>query len=297
MTYKILDLVNPPNSNVGYHKVSFPDGQQDIVITSQEVNVPILIKSRFNSFLDLELIICATKALHGIGCNHISLFSPYVLGARSDRKFQEGGTSYLRDVIAPIINAQNFEKVFVIDPHSDVMEGVINNLHTTTNVNLVKWVFDNGWNSVLMSNSVLVAPDAGAYKKIFKLAKDIGFLGKIVTCSKFRNTEGKIIGTDVPLTEDMICKDFVIIDDICDGGATFMGIAEAINAYRSQYKCLYGKIRLVVTHGIFSKGFVDLKKCIDNIYCTDSVKSIEPHGYTPREEKGSDIVNQFSVFK
>jgi ribose-phosphate pyrophosphokinase len=95
----------------------------------------------------------------------------------------------------------------------------------------------------------------------------------------------------------MICKDFVIIDDICDGGATFIGIAEAIHNFRKDYKCIFGKIDLIVTHGVFSKGFTELTKCIDNIYCTNSVKTIGVPGYAHREEKGSGIVHQLDIFK
>ena len=37
----------------------------------------------------------------------------------------------------------------------------------------------------------------------------------------------------------------------------------------------YGKIYLIVTHGIFSKGFEELSKYFDGIYCTNSYKDIK----------------------
>jgi ribose-phosphate pyrophosphokinase len=53
----------------------------------------------------------------------------------------------------------------------------------------------------------------------------------------------------------------VIIDDICDGGATFLSIAEKINAKH---------LTLIVTHGIFSKGFSALEKRFNEIIVSDS---------------------------
>ena len=61
---RILNLSFPDNSEIKYKISKFPDGQQDIVIdkssiptTLEGIPVPICITSRFNSFLDLELII------------------------------------------------------------------------------------------------------------------------------------------------------------------------------------------------------------------------------------------------
>jgi ribose-phosphate pyrophosphokinase len=56
----------------------------------------------------------------------------------------------------------------------------------------------------------------------------------------------------------------VIVDDICDGGRTFLEMQKTI---RSERIYLFGdKIYLVVTHGIFSAGFDELKKHFDGIY-------------------------------
>jgi ribose-phosphate pyrophosphokinase len=61
------------------------------------------------------------------------------------------------------------------------------------------------------------------------------------------------------------------VDDICDGGGTFIGLAALLKSHNA------GHIVLIVSHGIFSKGF-DLAH-IDAIYTTNSFKDIEnlPH--------------------
>lgn len=139
----ILNLSNLQESEIKYIINKYPDGQQDVVIAPGLHNryykdaEEITIKSRLNSFKDLELIICATQALRKFHSKNISLYIPYLLGARSDRKFVTGGVNYLKDVIAPIINSQRYYEVIVIDPHSDATEAVINNLKIKSNLDVV----------------------------------------------------------------------------------------------------------------------------------------------------------------
>jgi ribose-phosphate pyrophosphokinase len=56
-------------------------------------------------------------------------------------------------------------------------------------------------------------------------------------------------------------KNCVIIDDLCDGGGTFLAIASQIKP---------AHITLIVTHGIFSKGFDVFKGTFDEIIVSDS---------------------------
>ena len=72
-----------------------------------------------------------------MGIQEISLYTPYIMGARSDRKFEEGGNNYLRDVICPVINSLNFKTVTCIDPHSDVLEACIKGFRKESNLRLV----------------------------------------------------------------------------------------------------------------------------------------------------------------
>lgn len=99
-------------------------------------------------------------------------------------------------------------------------------------------------------------------------------------------------------------KDYIIIDDICDGGATFINIAKEI---KKAYSCNH--IYLIVTHGIFSKGFYELCDYFDGIYCTnsysDTLKPFEKGTmsgvHTSMEKKiinrpDNDFVKQLDVF-
>jgi ribose-phosphate pyrophosphokinase len=264
-----LNLVYEGASDIKYKISKFPDGQQDVTITKLGVITPlkpvneVTIKSSFNNFKDLELIICATKALRNLKVERIHLYVPYILGARSDRKFVDGGTSYLRDVI------------------------------------------DNSWfikialtkhNQISLQNAVdsftLISPDAGALKKIYNLAEKIGYKRDILIASKYRDIEtGKILSTNVPLNAgEHTNNNFLIVDDICDGGRTFIEIAKAIHEMRP-----HAKVSLAITHGIFSAGYYELSKHIEHIYCTNSVKDIEIESdsdYTVTK----DYITQINVY-
>ena len=300
---RILNLSFPDNSEIKYKISKFPDGQQDIVIDKNSIPttlsggawVPICITSRFNSFLDLELIICTTKALRRLGVSEIHLYIPYLLGARSDRHFQEGGNSYLVDVVAPIINAQNFRSVMVMDVHSDVAAACINRLKSIDNKKLVDFFWKEngkGW-----GDYVFISPDGGALKKIYKLADSVGFKGDVITCSKSRDENGQLSRVLVPLnTREHSEKEFVIIDDICDGGRTFINIADNIkqNGYTKN------KIHLIVTHGIFSAGFNQLARYFDSITFTNSYFDFERDEHLSEhlifEEEYDKKINQLNIF-
>lgn len=272
-----LNLANREASSIPYKATKFPDNQQSITIESDLSDTKaVKIYSRLNNFMDLELILCATAALKNLGMTDIFLYVPYFLGARSDRKFETGSINYIKDVIAPIINSQGYRSVIVLDPHSDVLEACINNFDKVENTSFVK-------NSIYAMINVkevdkdsitLISPDAGALKKIYGVAKALE-IDKVITASKVRDlSTGKILHTEVPLPPVSKAQTFVIVDDICDGGRTFLEVAKAIREKRKVGQ--FGdKIYLVVTHGIFSAGLYELSKWIDGIYTTNSVRNIK----------------------
>jgi ribose-phosphate pyrophosphokinase len=272
-----LNLVKLEKSDIKYKISHFPDGQQDIEIleiltVTESIGEirPIRILSRFNGWKDLELIVASTKLLKRLKFKEIHLEIPYLLGARSDRQFVRNGNSYLVDVIAPIINTQNYETVKVLDVHSDVAQACINNLVTVSNISVV----DYGIEHLDIEDYILVSPDAGSLKKIYNVANALSYKDQIIVCSKYRDTDGKLSKTIVPFI-DAPDSNFIIIDDICDGGRTFINIAVEIkNNIIDRYEGK-GKIYLIVTHGIFSAGFDELRKYFNKIICTNSVKDVK----------------------
>lgn len=281
-----LDLINLEKSDIKYKISKFPDGQQTVDL-EQVFNFTfapiegVKVKSRLSNFRDLELIICATQALRNIHIQHIELYVPFFLGSRSDRQFQDGGVNYLKQVIAPIINSQNYNLVTTIDPHSDVLEAVINNYKKINNHILVKHALTNIDNkNGAQSRVCFVSPDAGAYKKIFDVAKEFK-VNNIITANKVRDlVTGKIIKTEIPKLNFDDDMQYIIIDDIADGGRTFIELSKAIKEEKEN-----AKVYLIVTHGIFSAGLEVLKPHFEKIYTTNSYSDID-----------DEFVNQFNVF-
>jgi ribose-phosphate pyrophosphokinase len=285
---KTLNLANPEKSEIKFTVSKFPDGQQSITINDAPAFIQgseVKLYSHLNNFRDLELIICANQALRDMTVSSVHLYTPYFMGARSDRKFAEGSINYLKQVICPIINSQNFDTILVLDPHSDVLEACLNNYLKMDNHLIVKYALEDIDNKNGAQNRIcLVSPDAGAFKKIFDVAQKFD-ITNVVTAMKHRDIRsGKITHTEVPnlpVSIDGEEMKYVIVDDICDGGRTFTELAKAIQNQRPD-----AKIYLIVTHGIFSAGFEELGKWFEKIYTTNSVKDIE----------NESLLMQFNVF-
>lgn len=268
-----LNLVNPEKSDIKFKISKFPDGQQTLDILEFPTffyEKEVKIATRLNSFKDVEIIICAVTALRNIEPNlEIHVFIPYFLGSRSDRKFQDGGVNYLKQVICPIINSLNLHSIITLDPHSDVLEACLNNFSKINNFALVddalSYLIKDGEEDQI----VLVSPDAGAYKKVFDVAKEFN-IEKIITATKVRDLKtGQILRTEVPTIDQHNDLKYVIVDDICDGGRTFIELSKVIKEQRPNVL-----VYLIVTHGIFSAGFGELGEYFDGIYTTNSIGDI-----------------------
>lgn len=283
---KIINLIDIEKSEIKYVVNHYPSGQNNLIINIPQLQLNycfsngIKIKSRLNNWLDLEIITCATASLRELGVEEIHLYVPFIDG-RQDRKFEEGGNNYLRDVLAPVINSLNFKTVTCIDPHSDVLEACIKGFRKDTigQFGLFKWSVGKIYENILPKiggelkdiegKYILVSPDAGASKKIYKLAEQIGYKGDIITCSKERDNEGKLSKIVVPV-RNFENKDLILIDDIGDGFGTFIKIAEKIKTFPKEANI--GKLYLIVSHSIQEQGLQNALNYYDFIYTTNSFR-------------------------
>lgn len=191
----------------------------------------------------------------------IQLHLPYVPYGRQDRVCNEGEALGVK-VMAGLINSMNFDTVVIADPHSDVTPALIDRCVLLS----IADIFSKADKD--FSKYTLVAPDAGAAKKVQEVAKSLGG-PEVIQGIKHRDTAtGALSGFDY--IGNVAGRDLLIIDDICDGGGTFIGLAKEL---------MFGgarSITLYVTHGIFSKG-IDL--LLDN-----GIDSIITTNCWPREE-------------
>ncbi len=119
------------------------------------------------------------------------LFIPCLFGQRSDRRFQEHESFGLK-VITDFINSMNFSKVEIFDSHSDVSLALINNsVKISSKQRVEETVLEISRLGVNTTKDlILVSPDAGAYKKVFKYAEDLSL--PLVAANKFRDLKGEV---------------------------------------------------------------------------------------------------------
>ncbi|MBF7091032.1 ribose-phosphate pyrophosphokinase [Flavobacterium sp. ALJ2] len=252
----------PGQKEIDFKSFIFSGGEPHIKINPDfDVNQKITITHRLNSFNDLGLLCLTVDALRRMDVKVIDLFIPYFPAARQDRVMIKGEPLSVK-VYADIINAMQLNKVFVFDAHSEVTPALVNNCEVIPNHTFIAAVIKSIGNDVK-----LISPDGGALKKIYKVSEFLGGVD-VVECSKSRDVKtGRLSGFKV-YEDDLQGMDCLIVDDICDGGGTFVGLAEELKKKNA------GKLYLAVSHGIFNKGF-EVLDCFDKIFTTNSFKDFE----------------------
>ena len=278
-----------------FYEISFgkyPGGEIYIVDDIDFAHPIDNVQAKIESSDDLMALLLLNNALDRqlIKADCCFLFIPYFPYARQDRIGPTGvNQSLSAEVIADIINTMNFRAVMISDPHSDVVPALVKNCQVIDQTKTIKSFFDYlvTDKGMLPKNIVLVAPDAGALKKTLVVAKEFG-IDKVITAEKVRDmASGQITGTKI--NGDVVPGNhYVMVDDICDGGRTFIEIAKELRRLDQEardkiqqgkvelYRA-YGdpvpvpipttKIHLAVTHGIFSKGLAPLlDNGIDLVY-------------------------------
>ena len=218
-------------------------------IDVQAIDTLVLRHSSTTQFVTAMFLVDSINAQGGWVKN---LIMPYIPGARQDRINSTGDILFAARSFAEMVNQRKFSRVVVLDPHSPVAPSLIDRVSEYP----LSEVAERMWHGY----SGIIAPDKGAKERaeIFAAALNL----PIYYASKNRDVStGKLSGfsVDVPAGGH-----YLVVDDICDGGGTFEGLAEKIKECGA-YADLY------VTHGIFAKGVEGLKKHYKNIYTTDSL--------------------------
>lgn len=239
----------------------FPGGEVGVKLTPIKGQPSVTIEAHIKTSDDLIELLMVTDALRNMQFEiPIYLKMAYIPYARQDRVTVVGEAFSMR-VFANIINAQKYAAVIVWDAHSDVSTALLNNCINYSQASLLpKFRFLLGNNE----DTILVCPDGGALKKIYEVAKVLE-LNRVIQATKSRDVAtGKITGTTV-YSEHVGDKNFLIADDICDGGYTFIELAKRLKLLTT------GKITLLVTHGIFSKGIEVFDGFIDEIVVLNNI--------------------------
>ena len=233
---------------IPYILSNFPSGESYIKISPEDIkgHTAASIFFRYQGDSSLLHLLHATDALRRLGIIQVDLIIPYFPGARGDRVEEEQlGEALSAKVYAQLINAQDYNKVTIFDPHSNVVSALLDRVHVVTNKEFVHEVLQNLIHGeIAQNNLILVAPDAGSSKKVKKIAEAEGLL--MVQAEKARDLQtGKLIPHSCLIATDgveLTNKWAVIVDDICSRGGTFTAIAKKLKALGVE------RVYLIVSH-------------------------------------------------
>lgn len=221
---------------------TFPDRTSQVwrlndkILSADVVNVEWDFTGE-NEFMHLAQL----KTLLDVHNRVANLDIKYLPYGRQDKEVSNTKTFALR-TFANLINGLNFNTVTILDPHSTIALDLIKNS---------KAVYPKDTLNTILSDTksdMVCYPDKGAVSKYLELysvpAHSYG--------EKVRNQDTGHIES-YQLVGDPKGRTVLIVDDICDGGATFVLLAKAL------FDAGAKEVNLFVTHGIFSKGLVGMK--------------------------------------
>lgn len=181
----------------------------------------------------------------------ITLHMPYLPYGRQDKKVANDKTFALR-VFSSMIKDMSFAEISTVDAHSNLLERTLPNFK---NCYPDKGIFTS---YVETCANVLAFPDKGASDRY----TDIGQYPAIIGNKIRDQLTGYITSYDIE--GDPRGKDVLILDDICDGGMTFILLAKELLTAGAN------SVNLYVSHGIFSKGLNVLRDAgIKRIFTKD----------------------------
>lgn len=274
-----------PDSEL-YEEIRYPAGETQIrlrpgVLERFDAADEIRLIARIATAQDLISLLLLGSALEQ-NSTPVELILPYLPYSRADRRFQPGdcaGLALFGDLMGCVIS-RVFSPTHTLDAHNPAMaEKHVPDLINHSPLSLVHRAIADFAIRHNAQRLTVLFPDEGArgrYVVPGHLSCNTGSLQlDVLHCSKHRNVStGKFEGFSVPDVD--AAQPAIIIDDICDGGGTFLGIAGELRKQHGDWWPAKS-LGLYVTHGIFSKGFGALNEAFDHIYTTNTLPEKGPN--------------------
>lgn len=231
----------------GLSKFQFPGGEQHIKVTENLSGTHVAYVQGADAEDYVSLMLWA-DVIRSNGGRTVAII-PYLPAARADRGHPWGAYYY-----AQLINQAAADQVICFDAHSPIMPDLVKNLTQVTSASFIRKIV-RAWDV-----QHVIVPDKGAFERANLVASALGV--KTYQAEKTRDFEtGALSGFAIgELPKE---GNFLVVDDICDGGGTFIGLAEATGLPKE-------RLQLWVSHGIFSKGTEELNKHYGKIFTTES---------------------------
>lgn len=252
----------------------FPDGTSQIWKLPEEFSKPkemygnpmrMVIHIKWNFEFEAELI-HVNQLYDLLSPNfNLTLYIPYLPYARQDKKISNT-TTFALHTFLEILNANKYPwGIEVFDMHNTYFSSYN---HRIKNIEPKKEILQAIHQ---FSPDYLFFPDKGAFTRYSNMFNDeptaFSMLPKIYGEKVRDQLTGNITAYEVKtFSEIKLGSNILIVDDICDGGATF------ISAIKELKKLGCADVGLYVSHGVFSKGKVPLYDAgFTRIYTTNSL--------------------------
>lgn len=271
-----MQVINITNQT-GCKITTFPDGEKHVTVDELNRRIPVSIFCRITCADDLFCLMQVADVVKRQEMVIDNLFIGYLMTMRCDRLFDINRPFSLK-LVANIINEIGAKRVNIVEPHSVASMLLIKD--SVGILSTAEFFIREIRNSKERNLDVVpVLPDSGAVSR-YRL------MMPYVVCNKERDPKtGKLMSFSVN-AGDVDCKDkdLVLLDDLCDGGGTFVGLAPKLRELAPK------SLSLLVTHAIQLEGIKKVAEAYDNVFITNSYKEWE-------DEPLPENVTVFKVFK
>jgi ribose-phosphate pyrophosphokinase len=269
-----IALYDRNENALAFQLMTFSGGERHVQLDPNFSGSQFIVQANLRNATDIIDLLLVANALNArTDVPELFIEIPYLPYARQDRICAAGQAFSLQVMSGFLSQIQNVKELVVWDCHSPVglkLTGA-KNIAPQQIIKASQTLTD----MLIDPASVIICPDKGAIERTQNIAKALGDGSPsipIVFCEKVRDpATGNITHTAVK-ADSLAGKTAIITDDICDGGYTFIKIAEQLKAMGAQ------KVILFVTHGIFSKGLTVFDGLIDHVFTTQSFE----HAPDPR---------------
>ena len=238
----------------GYEVISFPDGEKHLKINELNKKEPVDVICRITNSDELFLLMQLSDILNRQCVVVDEILITYLMTMRCDRLFSLEQPFSL-GIVANVVNSFHANTVTIIEPHSDVTLKLIKNS-----------VAFRKMGKADDENFIYCFPDRGASQRY-----DAPRNSNPIICSKIRDEKTGML-TGFKLEDKGDYKkgmDIFVVDDLCDGGGTFLGIEKVLRPLCPR------AIVLGVTHAIQKKGIEKVASVYDKVLITNSYKNWE----------------------
>lgn len=260
------------NKEIDTGRITFSDGAfgfdlKDLPETAKRIVFSVDPSTKVNTILDELHQLTDSLPLKFMRGVIQELFIPYLPYARADRQFSDNGNNGLFTFLYGL-NDFNIHNITVVDPHNvaALMEFKRNlfglgKVEIVTQLQALKTTAQQ-FHIDINQYDAIVAPDKGAADKAQEIAEYYGL--PLIVCTKQRDPlTGKL--SNPVVNGDVSGLKLLIVDDIFDGGGTFIQLATELQTQ------VPAQIDLYVTHLIGAKGLDILRGKIDNVFCYQTV--------------------------